>query len=443
MRNSVCCSRTSVFSAFLDCLRSFIHGRDRSPDLIYSHFWIAGALSVLLVVGDTWCAVTDPLHYHSRISGAKSWILIAIVWLIGIAFGIASAFRNLFILRLSQRSESRDFEGNVQEMTHSYDLIFSLAFFLVIILLPFCLICGMYWQIYLEARQNGLRMRQNGSSPLLQSIVNLSQAPIGVATRLSPTSAFRQFLDLPKSADAIHRIQDEENLTTDELRRLALNVSSRHLPQLKGLAPLKNGQLVGEMRYVSSTPNLKKLEPFEFKLSPNNRSTSNIHASQPNHLQVPFCAPAKALSYMNSLRHRLSNASSIFKYREASRTARISVLVFVMFLASYFPYGILVLMPNSIGFVCTKSTVFSVGFLLVASFCSPFIFAYRSKRIRQGMLRLCHLDRRNKDRQEMPSKKPLPILVHTPPPAQMDIPVEPTNRDVLVIITNDDDAYRR
>jgi len=136
-----------------------------------------GALAVLLVVGDTWCAVTDPLRYHSRISGVRTWIFIALTWVVGILFGALSAFRVLDFDADALFSRQRRLAVtyfNISSTNSIFGVIYASVYFIVIILLPFGFVCGMYWRIFSEARGNGLRMRQNGSSPLLQSALNLT-----------------------------------------------------------------------------------------------------------------------------------------------------------------------------------------------------------------------------------------------------------------------------
>lgn len=96
---------------------------------------------------------------------------------------------------------------------------------------------------------------------------------------------------------------------------------------------------------------------------------------------------------MSSLRHRLSNASSLFKYREESRAARISILVVVMFVVSYLPYGLLVLLQSRLSAAnFGGSTQLAIFMILLANLSSPFIFAYRNKRVRRGVKRLFGLD---------------------------------------------------
>lgn len=108
--------------------------------------------------------------------------------------------------------------------------------------------------------------------------------------------------------------------------------------------------------------------------------------------------PIKALSYMTSIRHRLSNASSIFKYREESRAARISILVVIMFLVSYLPYGLLVLLEGRHITFVSNAQLLAILFVMIANISSPFIFAYRNKRVRRGVCRIFGMDAKTKER---------------------------------------------
>ncbi|XP_055701563.1 muscarinic acetylcholine receptor M1 [Phlebotomus papatasi] len=354
-----------------------------------------GALSVLLVVGDTWCAVTDPLRYHSRVSGPRAWALIGTTWCLGIVFGVASAFRG------------RD--AHLYQPNGIYSAVFSFAYFLVIILLPFGLVCAMYWRIFREARSNGLRMRQNGSSPLLQSALNLTssntqQTPQNLGERHSSVPPggllmkldkeydakdsstkpllFNKHLEIPKSMD---RNQNSILLSLS----LAGEESIRRNYSARQLFPLENLEdgLKCDLRHASSTPNLQK-------------HTTVVDVSGPL-LPLPTVqVHPKALSYMTSIRHRLSNASSLFKYREESRAARISILVVIMFLVSYIPYGLLVLLEgHSVPLLTpTDRTLVSIFTVVLANLSSPFIFAYRNKRVRRGVRRLMGIDAKTNER---------------------------------------------
>lgn len=394
-----------------------------------------GGLSVVLVVGDTWCAVTDPLRYHSRISYAKSWLLIGAVWICGSVVALASAFRSdCSVISMDVIT------GAIADVADVYNWIFSSAFFLLIILLPICLVCIMYWKIFTEARQSGQRMRRNGSSPLLQSALNLAhpnghrgsfgehnncasvldidaltmkidgikETPkIGgsggdfarhsaKATVPIGTHQYRRYLDIPKAVTDGDKPAEGKATKPSKAKRESRQLAAAALEATRGQSVCR--MLSGEMRQVHSTPNLQRFANTEMlprvDYCANNRSTSNIHSHQQQphqpHQHQSGTSP-KALSYMISIRHRLSNASSIFKYREESRAARISILVVFMLLLSYFPYGMLVLLHGRVIFLANASLL-SILFLLIGSMSSPFIFAYRNRRVRRGVCRLFGVD---------------------------------------------------
>lgn len=412
-----------------------------------------GALSVLLVVGDTWMAVTDPLRYHSRISGVKAWVLIAMTWALGILFGVMSAFREINFEYTTVIGKQKRFALHEQieviSMTSStvFSMIFASIYFIVIILLPFGFVCGMYWRIFSEAKENGLRMRQNGSSPLLQSATNLShnhnqgnshlivqrnsisgpptngglqmqidhkrnrrESTVTIAEAEKPTRR-TSFTPPPLSLAPLSEPEETSNVernpnsilltlssASGEIKR---NYSVRQLPLLgRSSQDLLTTERLHSIRQIHSTPNLQKYNQGHRNSLTSFDATSRLRY-MPHHqaLQIPTIhASPKALSYMTSIRHRLSNASSLFKYREESRAARISILVVIMFLVSYLPYGLLVLLQGRVIDNFPHSTQLAVFMILLANLTSPFIFAYRNKRVRRGVVRLFGLDARSQER---------------------------------------------
>lgn len=470
--------------------------------------FISGGLSVMLVVGDTWCAITDPLRYHSRVSGLKSWILIATTWLVSIIFCIASALRrdcrlitseitttlrkinwgsiadeseSSLMIPPSSTSVSVRMTGDSFDFNDTYDLCYSCTFFVVIILAPICLVCAMYWKIFSEARQNSLRMRQNGSSPLLQSALNLvtvsaqltKQAPherscsiIGEEDSNNADSLNSSNLNVihitlrrnsmiadasPTHSIKVHEKNMQQNPTKLHASTYKINTLGRQrryleIPKINEFhsrqpffrrdytndtdcvykyrahsvfetsalyCPSKVGTC-NELRQVHSTPDLQETNSELVLLSNANQISLKLPVKKENHStgsienhgdtmasiatrRPSICEPPKALSYMNSIRHRLSNASSIFKYREESRAARISILVVIMFLFSYFPYGLLVMLQGRVTFYANSSCL-AVLFLLIANISSPFIFAYRNRRVRRGVCRLFGVDAKTNER---------------------------------------------
>lgn len=415
-------------------------------------------LSVLLVVFDTWCAVTDPLRYHSKISYLKSWVLISSVWIIGILFTILSALRTTWcVIEIKDIDDSntptKSFKGfmNLSGLDNVYAMAFSFVFFIIIILIPFILTCFMYWNIFSEARQSSQRMRRNGSSPLLHSSLNLQNSSANTVSlnesQLYPSlfdvstadaltmkiddkrpaiddcksteqhkkhsdqpigiHQYRKFLDIPIIEEQTsHATKQEQtksersltNLKPKLISQFRRNISTRQLASSKHpydayrIPPyLVNNpnfgrMITSEIRQVQSSPNLQKLSNSDLlhkiPITLDNRSTASINQTAQQASNSP-----RALSYMISIRHRLSNASSIFKYREESRAARIGFLVVAMFMLSYLPYGLLILFQGRVTFI-PNASLCSIICLLIANISSPFIFAYRNRRVRRGICRL-------------------------------------------------------
>lgn len=75
--------------------------------------------------------------------------------------------------------------------------------------------------------------------------------------------------------------------------------------------------------------------------------------------------------------------------------------VVIMFLLTYFPYGLLTLIHGQDSIIKESNiTLLSVLFVLSANLCSPIIFAYRNKRVRRGVRRLLGVDKKTNERLE-------------------------------------------
>jgi len=93
-------------------------------------------------------------------------------------------------------------------------------------------------------------------------------------------------------------------------------------------------------------------------------------------------------SYINSLKHRISNGS-LFRYREETRAARISALVIVMGLICWSPYVLLSMiknLPQYSDYVFPHEyDVLALSFLILAAYASPLLFGYRSRRVKREL----------------------------------------------------------
>lgn len=403
--NVISCVVLAVFLVInTDSIRELIatnHGYASSGDYDEKRFFALdsvatlGDLGLTLVIWDSHSAITDPLRYHSRLSTLKVGMMIAAVWTVGITFGVGSYFWGL------------------------NSLAFKLVFCGLIVVAPFCLICTMYYRIFREARENGLRMRQNGSSPLLQSAVNLVTGSQlgggGVHNNNHTTPRIETIMEKSPSYSEGLTFKIDENFTKvpSSQPEFGANLSASRKQSLRQmflfgvdvdaeqsaavptaeclLKKLNNLKLQSpEVRQVRSTPDLQRyLNPDDgLKVATRRDCEQNAYQCRSS---VPPLTPPKHLGYMTSIRHRLSNASSLFKYREESRTARISILVLIMFLVSYIPYGILMIADEGLLSHYT-STVLAIFFVVLATISSPIIFAYRNKRVQRAIKRLLHLE---------------------------------------------------
>ena len=98
-----------------------------------------------------------------------------------------------------------------------------------------------------------------------------------------------------------------------------------------------------------------------------------------------------ASNLKSSMRHKISNASALFTYREEGRAAKVTVLVLVMILVCWGPHFCLGLVqtfaPDSVD---TLDWVGSLVLVLAASssILSPLLYAYRSRRVQRDIRRV-------------------------------------------------------
>lgn len=91
-----------------------------------------------------------------------------------------------------------------------------------------------------------------------------------------------------------------------------------------------------------------------------------------------------ANNFITSIKHKISNAS-VFKYREETRAAKISVLVIFLVLFCYVPYGVILVLNSGIVGIKLASSLnfYALVFLALSNTISPFLFGYRNKRVKR------------------------------------------------------------
>ncbi|KAI5695572.1 hypothetical protein M8J75_000401 [Diaphorina citri] len=121
-------------------------------------------------------------------------------------------------------------------------------------------------------------------------------------------------------------------------------------------------------------------------------SRSGVRSFHPSSTRSSLKSTSSTL--VNSLKHRFSNAS-MFKYREESRTAKISLSVIVMALFSWLPFTILLLLHSPLFNVINYTQYSSFKFEKFAILClsfhfvfSPLLFALRNKKIKRQMIKM-------------------------------------------------------
>ena len=126
----------------------------------------ASVLAVLMIALDQYCAVMDPLHYHARISKARSAGLMAIAWTTSGALGVVHGLG-------------------------FYPSTFAGTYSIVVFVLPFACILWMYICIYTAAHKNSKRTRIS-EAERTPSIRSTSSSLVNhIRYRISNASMFR------------------------------------------------------------------------------------------------------------------------------------------------------------------------------------------------------------------------------------------------------------
>lgn len=290
----------------------------------------ASILSILLIAIDQYFAVTHPLRYHTFIDKFKSLKLLISTWFVSTIFGIMGSF---------VRTESNVWNFCTKKYPQSelqiiFNVIYSFTYLTLIILVPFVVICVIYGCIYCAAHRNSERMRKTNSGSSTNNLDLYVQIPLDE----------NRFKVKVNSSD---NLQVETDLPT--------------LPKVK------------------SAPNFANLEKTRLNSLPN---ITTPKVSHENSLRSNS-------SFINNLKTKISNAS-LFRYREETRAAKISILVIFMVLVCYVPYGVALTLNTNVFAVLAPNNFNSVALslLVLANLLSPFLFAYRNRRIQRELRRL-------------------------------------------------------
>lgn len=297
----------------------------------------ASILSILLIAIDQYFAVTHPLRYHAFIDKFKSIILLVSTWLISLLFGILGAFVQTDTRVWSFCGVTQDDKNSMQNW---YNIFYAFTYFILVILVPFAVICVIYGCIYCAAHRNSERMRKSNSGSSNTNLDVYIQIPLDDCRLKVKVN----------SSDNVTHIDEE-------------------LPKLPK---------------VKSAPNFANFERTKF-----NMPMTRLSGGDEDCVKVSHANSLRSnASFINSLRTKISNAS-LFKYREETRAAKISILVIFMVLVCYVPYGLALVMNTNLIFPSPRYfNSVSLSLLVSANLMSPFLFAYRNRRIQRELRRL-------------------------------------------------------
>lgn len=214
-----------------------------------------------------------------------------------------------------------------------FSTVYAFVYFVFMILAPFLAISVIYCCIYTAAKQNSERMRRSTSGSC-----NLDT-----------------YIQVPMKNGGGERRSSEESV--DFVEKPLPKVQSA--PNFLNLATVESGEVVGVK--VSRTAS--------------DRATN---------------------SFINSLKFKITNAS-VFRYREEARAAKISIIVIFMVLVCYIPYGMTLILNSDLVAVRTPRyfNYLALVLLIVSNIISPFLFAYRNKRIQREVGKFLGLVRDN------------------------------------------------
>lgn len=308
-----------------------------------------GSISAALVIAvDQYCAVMAPLHYHRRVTKTKACLLLAGQWILAVAM---SAFS------LPDSAGKHFWKG----CSNRDDQLFALA------------------SLSATSDDDQLNLTSTIAPPPPASS-NETLSPVWfqsyseeVWTMLFVSSSVLCYVvPLALLSWMYLRIYSAAHRNSQRTRRTSLthsaselvvhclgHGSSNSLAQVSQMMPSSSCQLTGcsdNLPLPSRTPSL--------------RSTSS--------------------QIVHNLRYRISNAS-LFLYREESRAARVSVFVLVLVVCCWMPYHVLLALHGWAGWshrLPSYAYHLTLVSVLINSLASPFLYAYRSRRIQREVRRL-------------------------------------------------------
>jgi hypothetical protein len=308
-----------------------------------------GSISAALVIAvDQYCAVMAPLHYHRRVTKTKACLLLAGQWILAVAmsaFSLPDSAGKHFWKGCSNRGDELFAFASLSATSDDDQLNVTTT----------------------VASPSSSSANETTSSTWFQSYSEEVWTMLFVSS-----SVLCYVVPLALLTWMYLRIYSAAHRNSQRTRRTSLthsaselvvhclgHGSSNSLAQVSQMMPSSSCQLTGcsdNAPLPSRTPSL--------------RSTSS--------------------QIVHNLRYRISNAS-LFLYREESRAARVSVFVLVLVVCCWMPYHVLLALHGWAGWshrLPSYAYHLTLVTVLINSLASPFLYAYRSRRIQREVRRL-------------------------------------------------------
>ncbi|XP_064097375.1 5-hydroxytryptamine receptor 5B-like isoform X2 [Macrobrachium nipponense] len=172
-----------VTDSFLTGWKSeaFCRGLDAVSELVAS----ASVFATVLIAFDRFCAITDPLHYHMRITRLMSVAMIALGWGIPALIATAAAMEDL-----SGRTWNvcKGFSASGEAWTWTYRSYFVVFNMVLSFVIPTHALIWFYVKIYHAAHKNSERTRRNSLCGATLDAVAPSRAPSRTPSTRSTSS---------------------------------------------------------------------------------------------------------------------------------------------------------------------------------------------------------------------------------------------------------------
>ncbi|XP_050428111.1 beta-3 adrenergic receptor isoform X2 [Adelges cooleyi] len=213
----------------------------------------------------------------------------------------------------------------------AYRYSFPVAYVALLYVVPFVSVCWVYVKICTAAHRNSERARRNGSVPDQLQQHQQQQQPLQPNNNNNNNNEY----------NIVPTIQEEDDETVEETQ-------------------------------PAQEPDTPKPPPFQ-------------------HSSTRASLKSTSSSIVNHLRYRISNAS-MFRYREESRAAKISVLVIVTAAACWTPYAAYKLSQwpplAGTGYVPSPEPLAALLSLSAHAVITPILFAHRNRRVHRELCRI-------------------------------------------------------